>query len=212
MSQETKDATISLTAGEALVPYRRVKLDASGYAVYADSEPAIGITQAAAASGAQVAVRLLNGAGTFKMVASAAVTARVPVYGTADGKVDDTATEPKGHPVGVALEAATADGDVIEVLVLAAAQGIRQVSGQHTTVAASDTVVTGLAKVLGLVVQLDSDPVDGAMHATGSIGDQAGAPAAGSVLVNTWKSTDGDATLVAATTFSKLVNWLAWGY
>ena len=213
MSQQTMEATISLQAASALAIYRRVKLDSSGYAAYADAgEPAIGITQAAAASGAQVAVRLLNGAGTFKMTAGAAITALKPVYGLASGKIDDAVVAGLSHSLGIALEAATADGDVIEVLPIPASQGVRQVAGQATTVAAADTIVTGLAIVLGVVVQLDSDPVAGAMHATGSIGDQAGAPAAGSFLLNTWKSTDATALLVAASTFSKKVNWLAWGY
>ncbi len=83
--------------------------------------------------------------------------------------------------------------------------------GQHTTIAASDTVVTGLATVVVVVAQLDDDPVDGCMHVTSSIGDQAGAPAAGSILIKTWKSEDADATLVAATTFGKKVNWIAIG-
>lgn len=83
--------------------------------------------------------------------------------------------------------------------------------GQHTTIAASDTVVTGLANVVAVVAQLDDDPVDGCMHVTSSIGDQAGAPAAGSIYLKTWKSTDADATLIAATTFSKKVNWIAIG-
>ena len=83
--------------------------------------------------------------------------------------------------------------------------------GQHTTVAASDTVVTGLATVVAVVAQMDDDPVDGCMHVTSSIGDQAGAPAAGSILIKTWKSEDADATLVAATTFNKKVNWIAIG-
>lgn len=83
--------------------------------------------------------------------------------------------------------------------------------GQHTTVAASDTVVTGLATVVAVVAQLDDDPVDGCMHVTSSIGDQAGAPAAGSILIKTWKSADADATLIAATTFAKKINWIAIG-
>lgn len=83
--------------------------------------------------------------------------------------------------------------------------------GQHTTVAASDTVVTGLATVVAVVAQLDDDPVDGCMHVTSSIGNQAGAPAAGSIYLKTWKSTDADATLIAATTFGKKVNWIAIG-
>lgn len=88
---------------------------------------------------------------------------------------------------------------------------MKVVRGQHTTVAASDTVVTGLATVVAVVAQLDDDPVDGAMHVTASIGDQLGTPAAGSILIKTWKSTDADATLIAATTFTKKVNWIAIG-
>jgi hypothetical protein len=86
------------------------------------------------------------------------------------------------------------------------------VRGQSVTVAASDTIVTGLTHVVAVVAQLDDDPVDGCMHVTASIGDQAGAPAAGSFLQKTWKSTDADATLIAATTFGKKVNWVAFGY
>jgi len=213
MSQQTENANKPFTAGEALAAFRRVKLSDGTTVVYADAdEPAIGITQAAAASGASVTVRLLNAAGTFKMTAGAAITVNKVVYGLADGKIDDLSTGVPGVAVGVALEAATADGDIIEVLCIPAAQGLRMVAGKHTTVAAADTVVTGLSVVLAVVAQLDSDPVDGAMHVTASVGDQAGAPAAGSVLINTWKSTDGDATLIAATTFSKIVGWVAFGY
>lgn len=89
--------------------------------------------------------------------------------------------------------------------------GTRIVSGQHTTVAAADTVVTGLNTVVSVVAVLDDDPVDGVMHVSATIGDQAGTPAAGSVIIKGWKSTDGDATLIAATTFGKKVNWIATG-
>ncbi len=51
----------------------------------------------------------------------------------------------------------------------------------------------------------------GCDRASASIGDQAGAPAAGSILLKTWKPTaTGDATPIAATTFGKKVNW--WAY
>lgn len=90
--------------------------------------------------------------------------------------------------------------------------GLKMAAGIHTSVDADDTVVTGLDKVIGVVAQLDSDPVDGAMHATATIGDQAGAPAAGSINIKTWKTTDADATLIASTTFGKLVSWIAFGY
>ncbi len=90
--------------------------------------------------------------------------------------------------------------------------GLRIAAGQQTTVAASDTVVTGLTTVVAAVATLDSDPVDDPMLVTCSIGDQNGAPAAGSILIKTWKNTAGnDPTPVAATTFSKKVNWIAIG-
>lgn len=97
-------------------------------------------------------------------------------------------------------------------IIAGAAAGYRIARGQHTTVAASDTVVTGLATVVAVVACLDSDPVDDPFMVTASIGDQAGTPAAGSVLIKTWKNTGGtDPTPAAATTFSKKVNWIAVG-
>ena len=84
--------------------------------------------------------------------------------------------------------------------------------GEHTTVAAADTVATKLEKVQGVLTVLDSDPVAAVDRATGSIGDQAGAPAKGSILINTWKPTaTADTIPIAATTFGKKVSWLAWG-
>lgn len=84
--------------------------------------------------------------------------------------------------------------------------------GQHTTVAASDTLVTGLATVVAIIVDLEDDPVDTCQFASAAIGDQAGAPAAGSVYIKTWMITsDADSTLKVATTFGKKVNWLAIG-
>jgi len=84
--------------------------------------------------------------------------------------------------------------------------------GQHTTVAASDTVVTGLATVVAVIASLDSDPTDNPFMVSASIGNQSGAPAAGSILLKTWQNTSGsDPTPTAATTFSKVVNWVAIG-
>lgn len=90
--------------------------------------------------------------------------------------------------------------------------GYKIARGQQTTVTASDTVVTGLATVVAVIASLDSDPVDDPFMCSASIGDQAGSPAAGSILIKTWKNTGGtDPTPLAATTFSKKVNWVAIG-
>jgi hypothetical protein len=84
--------------------------------------------------------------------------------------------------------------------------------GQLTTVTAADTVVTGLAAVASVVVSLESDPADNPFMASAQIGDQAGAPAAGSIIIKTWQNTTGtDPTPAAATTFGKKVNWIAIG-
>jgi predicted RecA/RadA family phage recombinase len=101
----------------------------------------------------------------------------------------------------------------VVLLALEGGAGLRMSAGQLTTVTATDTVVTGLATVIGAVASLDSDPGDDPMLASATIGDQAGAPAAGSIIVKTWKNTGGtDPTPLAASTFSKKVNWFAWGY
>jgi hypothetical protein len=84
-------------------------------------------------------------------------------------------------------------------------------SGQATTASASDTIVTGLKKALtNVVVCLNDAPVAGCQFVTADIGDQAGTPAKGSFLLKTWKSTaTADTAQIAATTFTKKVNWIA---
>jgi len=115
------------------------------------------------------------------------------------------ATDGLGH---LEVAAAPETGNVTTTVVRGAS---KIVQGQHITVAAVDTIVTGLSAVAGVIAVLDDDPVDGVMQVTASIGNQAGAPAAGSIYIKGWKSTDADASQVAATTFGKKVNWVAWG-
>ncbi|SDC06843.1 hypothetical protein SAMN05216337_1001174 [Bradyrhizobium brasilense] len=84
--------------------------------------------------------------------------------------------------------------------------------GQATTVTAADTIATGLATVAAVVVSLESDPGDDPFMVSAQIGDQAGSPVAGSIIIKTWKNTGGtDPTPLAATTFAKKVNWIAFG-
>lgn len=120
----------TFTAGEDLLAYCRVKLSSgSGTQVeYADAgDEFIGVTEAGAASGATVAVRLWPGNSTFKMRTSGAVTAGSPVYGTDDGEVDDAAN---GWVIGWALSNASADQGIIEV-----APNVQSTSGVLTKTA-----------------------------------------------------------------------------
>lgn len=88
----------------------------------------------------------------------------------------------------------------------------RMATGQCTTASASDTIVTGLGTLKSVVVSINDDVTDGLSWATGSLGDQAGTPAAGSFLLKTWKNTSGtDPTPAAASSFSVKVNWIAYG-
>lgn len=108
-----QNATVTYTVGaSALTKHTRVKL-ASGLLVVAGAgEPAIGTVLDNYASGDVAAVRLFSSGGTFHMVASAAITANALVYGAASGKVSSTAT---GTCIGIAKEAASADGNILEV-------------------------------------------------------------------------------------------------
>lgn len=80
---------------------------------------------------------------------------------------------------------------------------------QATTLTASDTVITGLSTVNSCVASMDAAPTTDPEIATCSVGNQTGSPAAGSILIQTWKTLGG--TPAAATTFSKKVNWVAFG-
>ena len=81
--------------------------------------------------------------------------------------------------------------------------------GNHTNVAASDTVSTVLSVVLAVVVSLKDDPAASADVAlvSADVGDQAGTPAAGSFLLKSWEV---DTTV--ATTFGEEISWIAVGY
>lgn len=69
------------------------------------------------------------------------------------------------------------------------AAGYKVARGVHTQVAAADTVVTGLATVVSVVVSPVQAVTAKQAIVSASIGNQAGAPAAGSIIISTWKST-----------------------
>jgi predicted RecA/RadA family phage recombinase len=110
----------------------------------------------------------------------------------------------------VAVAAAASDAATGDVL-LDAPGGLRMAAGVHTTESASDTVATGLQQVVAVVATFQTDPADANTYVSATIGDQAGAPAAGSFLLKTWKQSGTDPTPIAADAFSKAVNWIAFG-
>lgn len=117
MGKET-NSPVTFTATEALAAFRRVKLtSASGtaveYADQSDSDGFVGVTNAPALITANIAVHLKGAFKTFKCCASEAFAAKATLYAADDGKVSDTSS---GNTIGTALEAATADGDIVECL------------------------------------------------------------------------------------------------
>ena len=117
MAELNETGCKTFEADEAISQYARVKLDADGKvtnAGLADKEIGTAAREAFAA-GDKISVRLRSAAGTHKMIAQEALAAGATVYTEASGKVQDTA-QATAFQVGTALEAATADGDIIEVL------------------------------------------------------------------------------------------------
>ena len=112
MSQFVETNLKALTAGGALGQYLRVT-GATSLSLAGSTTVELGtLENATFASGDLGQVRLRTANGTAKMVAAGAITAGNPVYAAASGKIDASGTV----FVGTALEAATADDDVIEVL------------------------------------------------------------------------------------------------
>jgi predicted RecA/RadA family phage recombinase len=103
-----------INGGTALARYTRVKLSSGvlAAAVLADKE--IGVLMERVEANQYGDVLLRTSSGTTPMIAAAPITAGATVFTAAAGKVSNTGTG--AFQVGVALEAATADGDIIEVL------------------------------------------------------------------------------------------------
>ena len=86
--------------------------------------------------------------------------------------------------------------------------------GVHQQASASDTIVTGLATVVAVVACFRDAPTVNQLSCSATIGNQSGAPAAGSFLLRTYKPTAvNDVTPTAATDFTDNINfdWIAIG-
>jgi len=117
MAQIVETNTKTFAASAAIGKHERVKIESAGtiaQAGLAEKEIGTALNEAYAA-GDNVAVHLSSAAGTCKMIAIEAISVASAVYTETDGKIQDTA-QATAYLVGIALEEATADGDVIEVL------------------------------------------------------------------------------------------------
>lgn len=108
----TREAATDLGA------HLRVVVDANGKYALADASTAgVGVTEYAVSAGDHAGMVPLNTQGTVEMTAAGAIAMGADVYAAAGGKVQALPGAPGTYyKVGVAMEAATADGDIIEVL------------------------------------------------------------------------------------------------
>ena len=111
-------------------------------------EAGIGVNDVLTAITKLAAVEPLNKSGTLEMVASGVIAEGADVYPAAGGKISATAA---GGALGKAIEAATADGDIIEVLVYPDPINIMNTPGTTsiaTTGATSEYVIAGKSGTL----------------------------------------------------------------
>ncbi len=106
----------TFVAGEALNPYLLVKVEADGHVVKAGGvadQPIVGLTTTASVNAGATTISLVNGGGTAYATANEAIAAGDLVYTAADGKITSSVVD---HTrIGIALEASSADGDIIEI-------------------------------------------------------------------------------------------------
>jgi len=117
MSQKCDANTRSFNAIEAIPLHALVSMSSTGVQVCAINEEPIGVaTREAFAAGNEIAVKLFTGAGTHKMIASAALAKGASCFTAADGEIGASAST--AYRIGIVLEAAGADQDIVEVLVI----------------------------------------------------------------------------------------------
>ncbi len=115
----TDNVRKTFPAGAALAANRLVKLD-SGQAVYLAStatDMPLGVNEFLVESGSNAAVKLITSPGTLEVETDGAISAGAAVYAADDGLVQALpASAGTYRRIGTALVAATAAGDIIEVL------------------------------------------------------------------------------------------------
>lgn len=102
-------------------------------------EVGVGINDFIVKAGEDCAVNIFGNGGTVEMVADGVIAEGQEVYPAAGGKCSAT---PSGSSLGVAMEAATADGDIIEVLPHAGAVSAQVLGDEIATTGNSDAYIT----------------------------------------------------------------------
>lgn len=114
MSQFNDTPCLTVTLSATVAKYQRVT--AAG-AVAGATDQDVGIATRSGVSGDEITVSAVNKQGTHKAIAAGAIAVGAKVYGATDGEVNDV--QATGSFLrGVAMEAASADQDVIEILPL----------------------------------------------------------------------------------------------
>ena len=185
MSQNRESPVGDYPSNSALGAHLRVKV-ASGYlALCGADEVGVGTLDVHTLStDSRGSVREWGAPGTRKCVASEAISQYAEVYGAAAGKVSDTKSQ---NFIGIALEEASADGNVIEVLeiprkhvpIIAAAQALSgagaialtsEVTKWTTTAADAATLADGTFVGQRKKVHLIVDGGDGTLTPTNLAG------------------------------------------
>lgn len=120
----TNNPAISLAAGTAVTKNLLAKLNTStGVAdLCGATDIPIGQTMDTVDAAEMQGIRLMS-AGTLELTASGAISKGVPVFTDASGKISATAAD-GARCVGISMDAATADGDIIGVLPSAVAASL----------------------------------------------------------------------------------------
>lgn len=143
-------------------------------------------------------------------VAGTAVASRAAVLGTNKELTEVHAVKLYlGAAAGTEVTKTAAD---LNAVVVGAAGGYKLARGVAAIDAASKDVATGLTTVVAAVVSMVGDPDMNHMYSSVTVGDQAGAPAAGSIRIKSWKPTavDNCTPVAAGVTFCN-VSWIAIG-
>lgn len=112
---------IALEAGVDLEAARRVTLNSSGVAIYADASTAgLGVTRYAAKAGDSVAVVLWNKPGTIEVEVDEAVALNADLVAAANGRCTSLPAPAGTYVViGKAITTSGGDGEIIEAIAIA---------------------------------------------------------------------------------------------